>query len=455
MNLSTIAEQYCPSICRPVLNRVQQSPIGKRIASGIFWSVVGHGLGRGLTFVAMVLVARILGKETFGEFGLVRATASMFVIFSSFGMGLTATKYIAELLQSDKERVGRIIGLNYSLSFFLSLVITTIFYFSIPQLCETLLNAPDLVHEMRWGALLLFLLTFTSTQYSMMSGFQDFKGQANVILIVGVLTIPAYWIGANWSGLHGAVMALLFVTLVNVIINSIFIFYNIKTHKLRYYFFDAYKELPVLWKFSLPTVMCGTIMSGGIWICQMIQRLQPNGAGELGIYYALMVFYSIASFLPDIVNNVTLPMASETQGNQNVRQLRKIIFMQLGLNISVVLVILLPIIIFPRQIMSCFGNDFIVGNGVIFLFVVYCLLAVLAGTVYTAATGVGFVWLNFITIIFGTTVMLSVAYWSISRWGSFGLFLAMLLDVLVRIIVFVICILFFSRQILMKKQKKL
>jgi O-antigen/teichoic acid export membrane protein len=292
-----------------------------------------------------------------------------------------------------------------------------------------------------------------STQSGIMSGFQDFKGQANTILIVGILGIPVYLIGSKFNGLHGAVMALLVVTLMNVIINSIFIFRNVKKYKLRYCFFDACKELPILWKFSLPTVMCGTIASGGVWICQMIQRAQPNGAGELGIYYALMFFYSMVSFLPGIVNNVLLPMTSETLGNQNVKQLRKIIFMQLGLNVFTALVVLFPIIFFPQQIMNCFGNDFIVGNEVILLFVVYCLLTVLAGTVYTITAGLGLAWLNFIAIFIGTTTMLSFAYLFITSWNSFGLFLAMLLDVLIRVIVFVICILFFSKRISMWKQK--
>jgi O-antigen/teichoic acid export membrane protein len=402
----------------------------------------------------MVLVARILGREAFGDFGLVRATAAMFVTFSSFGMGLTAMKYISELLRSDKERVGRIIGLNYLLSFVVSLVIAVVFYLCVPRICEVTLKAPRIVDEMRWGALLLFLMTFMSTQFGIMSGFQDFKGQASVILIIGVMAIPVYWIGAKLGGLHGAVLALAGITLANVIINSSFIFRNVKSHGLRYSFFDAYKELPILWKFSLPTVMCGTIAAGGVWICQMIQRSQPNGAGELGNYYALMTFYAMAAFLPGIVNNIMLPMASETQGRHNISQLRKIIVVQLGLNVLAALVLLLPIMFFPQQIMrNCFGGDFVVSNEVIFLFGIYCLFAVLAGTIYTITASMGFAWLNFITIVAGAVAMLGVAYWSISSWGSFGLFLAMFTEILVRIVVFVIYVLFFSGQFVSKLQK--
>jgi O-antigen/teichoic acid export membrane protein len=434
------------------LNRVQQSPIGKRIVSGTFWSVVGNGFGKMFTFIAMIFVARILGKEAFGEFGLVRSTAMTFVTFSSFGIGLTATKYIAELLHSDKERVGRIIGLNYLLSFFMSLIITVIFYFSIPGLCKLVLNAPNLVNEMRWGALSLFLMTFMSTQVGIMLGFQDFKGQASVALIVGFVAIPAYFIGAKFSGLHGTILALLFVTLTNVIINSIFIFSNIKKRGLRYSFGDAYKELPILWKFSLPVVLCSIIPSTGLWICQMIQRSQPNGAGELGLYFALMSLYSIVMFLPNMFINVMIPMTSEIQSQHNSIRFRKIIIVHSCFNIFIVSIIIFPIMFFSRQVMMCFGNEFIIDFKIMFLFGIYCLLSAFLGIICMIMVSTGHAWFNFITIIIGTVTMLCFAYPFITHLGTLGLFLTMIMDVLARSVFCVICILFLSQQFSIKSK---
>jgi hypothetical protein len=56
LSLSTLADHYCPSIFRPILNRVQQSPIGKRIVSGTFWSVVGNGFGKLLRLLQWFLL---------------------------------------------------------------------------------------------------------------------------------------------------------------------------------------------------------------------------------------------------------------------------------------------------------------------------------------------------------------------------------------------------------------
>jgi O-antigen/teichoic acid export membrane protein len=77
-----------------------------------------------------------LRKETFGDFGLVQSTVADFATFSGFGIGATATKYIAELVHTDKLRTGRIIGLNYLFTFFSSAIVAIVFYFSVPWICE-------------------------------------------------------------------------------------------------------------------------------------------------------------------------------------------------------------------------------------------------------------------------------------------------------------------------------
>ncbi len=54
----------------------------------------------------------MLGKEEFGKLGIVQSTVGMFQVFAGFGLGLTATKYVAEFRDSDPAKTGRIIGLS-------------------------------------------------------------------------------------------------------------------------------------------------------------------------------------------------------------------------------------------------------------------------------------------------------------------------------------------------------
>ena len=61
-----------------------------------FWALLGNVLGKGLALVAGIAVARFLGSEEYGEYGMIRNNLTMIAIFSSLGLGYTATKFIAE-----------------------------------------------------------------------------------------------------------------------------------------------------------------------------------------------------------------------------------------------------------------------------------------------------------------------------------------------------------------------
>ena len=113
MSVKSIASTCCPSFFRPMFSRIENSPIGLRLARGVFWSMAGAVISRGLMLAASVLVARMLGKMGFGELGMIRSTVGMFGIFAGFGLGLTATKHVAEFRSSDPERAGRIISLSW------------------------------------------------------------------------------------------------------------------------------------------------------------------------------------------------------------------------------------------------------------------------------------------------------------------------------------------------------
>ena len=91
-----------PSFLRKLYDRILLSDIGSRMAHGAFWTFCGTVLGKFFVLIAGIVVANILGKEQYGELGLVRSTINMFVIFGAAGLGLTATKYIAEFRNTDK-----------------------------------------------------------------------------------------------------------------------------------------------------------------------------------------------------------------------------------------------------------------------------------------------------------------------------------------------------------------
>ena len=423
MSLSIIAETYCPSPLRPVLNRVKSSPIGRRIVSGAFWSIVGTGLAKALNFAALILVARILGKEGFGEFGLVRTTASMLVAFAGAGIGYTATKHVAELLHTDKERTGRIIGMGYTFTLVTSLLFGAVFFLLSPWICNSMINAPHLANEMRLASLLLVAVTFAHAQLGMMAGFQDFKGMTQAGVIAGILAVPSYVAGAYYAGLRGALVGLIAASMMELLVNYRFISRNTRKYGIQCRYFDAYKEISTLWNYSLPILLTSITLAVAGFVCQMMLAAQENGFSELGIYTAIIQIQTLIYFIPSHVNRVCFPTMSALQSNASA--LRKVFLLNFALNFLVTFALVLPISLAAGPILGLYGSEFSSG-GLALAVVCFGLLAQCALiSCNNSFLSSGRAWLHFNLTWVAYTVQILLSYWLVSAgYGALGLAIA-------------------------------
>ena len=106
MNKNTLQKIFLES---SLGRKIYSSPKALELFIGSFWSVLGAIFSKGLVFISWVVVARILGSDGYGQFGIVRSTVLMFSTFAGLGLGITAMKHVAEFLGTDKERTGRIL----------------------------------------------------------------------------------------------------------------------------------------------------------------------------------------------------------------------------------------------------------------------------------------------------------------------------------------------------------
>src|SRR5262245_49170187 len=75
------------------------------------WLIIGGIASRGCTLLAQITIARQLGKAAFGSWALVINTVAFFSLSAASGLGIAATKHIAELRETDPGRAGRIVTL--------------------------------------------------------------------------------------------------------------------------------------------------------------------------------------------------------------------------------------------------------------------------------------------------------------------------------------------------------
>lgn len=418
MNVKSIASTCCPPFLMPLFNRIENSPIGLRLARGVFWSMAGSVISRGLMLCATVLVARMLGKTVYGELGMIQSTVGMFGVFAGFGLGLTATKHVAEFRQSDPERAGRIIGLSGLVAMGTGGLMSLGLFFFAPWLAEHTINAPHLAGILRVGALILFINALNGAQTGVLSGFEAFKTIAHVNLFVGLLSFPILVCGAYFGGLTGAVWALAINLCFNWLLNHIALRKEARRYRVPFTFRDCKRELPVLWSFALPATLSGIMVGPANWACRALLTNQPNGYAEMGILTAALVFQGMLMFVSGMLSAPLLSMIS----NAGVNISEKLGTVNILSTWILGVIVAIPLLCFPELAQLVFGNDYATRSfQVTFSLVIFCtsIMTFGAGTARVLVAKDLLWWAFFSNALWAAILIGSTVF--LVRWGASGL----------------------------------
>ncbi len=340
-----------------LLNRIKKSPIGYRLAHGAFWAVFGAAISRLIQLAASVVVARLVGKDHYGELGIVQGTVGMFGMFAGFGMGLAATKYIAEFRNKNQNKAGNIISVSFLGSLLASLFFAVLLLLLSPWLAVHSLNNPSLVGLLRISSLLLFLNAMNSTCIGMLSGFEAFKAISNINWISGIFTFPLCVVMTCWWGINGAVIGMIIGGVFNYWLNVTGLRKETARFKIPFRFWPRKPDWGIFWKFNVPSVLSGAILSPTNWICGVMLVNTVNGYSEMGAYSATNQWFAALMFLPTLLGQASLPVMSERISSKNINQIKKILKISMVINLVLVTPLLLLSFISPL-IMGLYGKGF-------------------------------------------------------------------------------------------------
>lgn len=360
--------------------------------------------------LATMLVARLLGKTGYGELGMIQSTVGMFGVFAGFGLGLTATKHVAELRQSDPIRAGRILSLSAIVAIVTGGLMATGLLIFAPWLAAHTINAPHLSGQLRIGAVILLFSALNGAQTGALSGFEAFRVIARVNFLVGIISFPLLLMGTYYGGLTGAVWALALNLMINWLLNNIALRKEAARHNIPLTISKCLEEWPVLWRFSVPAALSGIMVGPVKWVCGAFLVNQAGGYGEMGIFNAANQWSVAILFLPGLLAQVVLPLLSNLTGAGSVKQYARVFWVNIYLNGGITAIIVAPIIILAPQIMSAYGPEFEQGANVLRLVALSAILVAVNGVVGSSIASKGTMWAGlafngmWALVLVGTTV---------------------------------------------------
>lgn len=375
-------------------DKIYSSDIAKRMVSGALWTFTGTAFAKLVVLVAGILCARILGKELYGEFGMVRSTINMFVALGSAGLGMTATKYISEFRKEQKERTVSIYLLTNYFAVITGVIITVVILVLADFLAESTLNAPHLSNSLKVGALLLFVTVLNGAQNGTLSGFENFKSISINTFVASVFESVFMLYGACYHGVYGAILGygigFISLYLLNYIsIKRTFRKENISISRKLF----KKNDLFLLLKFSLPAMLSSLLIAPTYWIVRTL-LVKSNGFGELAIYEAAEQWRIIVLFIPSAVGQIVLPILSSLV-NGSAKTYWKVLYINVLINFIVTLILVAGIALLSNSIIHAYGDDF---NDIYTLIVLSssAIFAAISNVVGAAIASKGRMWIGFL-----------------------------------------------------------
>ena len=410
---------------------LRDSDIAKRMMSGAFWSFTGTALGKFFVFLTGILCARILGKEQFGELGMVRSTIGMFIIVGAGGIGVTATRFISLYRRDQQAHAASIYKLSTSFASLLGILTTLALLCSAGFLANDILESSELTFPLTIGCVVLFLSILNSSENGTLAGFEDFKSIAVNTLIGSIVESLGMIIGAYFYQIEGAIAGFGLGVLALYLANKLSAIKNLRKSGISSKGQTIFKEdWKLIYQYSIPATLSALSVTPVFWLIRSM-LVRANDYGELGIFEAADQWKVILLFVPGAICQIVLPIMSSITDSRTFRRTLLGNFALIG---GIATVLALASWILAPIIMPLYGKTFTDLTPLVFLAISTiptALAQILEMTLYSRDK----TWTCFgFNIIWGVaTVGLSYVFLRNSQ-GASGIALAILLAYLIKMI---------------------
>lgn len=411
--------------------QIKVSDIAQRMRSGAFWSFTGTALGKFLVFLSGILCARILGKEQFGQLGMVRSTLGMFIILGAGGIGVTATRYIAAFRKEQQAHAASIYRMSFLFSLTLGIVITALALATSQFLSADYLKVPELTKPLLIGSVILLLSILNSSENGTLTGLEDFKSIAINTLIGSFFEAACMVVGAYFYQLEGAVAGFAIGVLCLYIANKLSAIRALNKAGISAYVKSVYREdWALIFSYSIPATLSALTVTPVFWLVRYM-LVRASNYGELGIFEAADQWKVMLLFVPGAICQIVLPIMSSITDH---RLFRKALIGNLALIGGIAAILALVSWFVAPILMLLYGRTFTNTATLIalaFSTIPTALSQILEMTLYSREK----MWTSFgFNIVWGISTVALAYLFLENQQGAFGIAMAILLAYILKLL---------------------
>ncbi len=345
------------------------------------WAIFGSFISKFLNFGAFLLIARNLGPNLFGTFNVIQTTVGMFGTVAGLGMGLAATKLVAEWKVKNNDITGQIISDLYILSFCFGIVVTSITLVFSYWVSASLLDNSSLFPLLQIMSGVILFDSVNGVQNGILTGMEEYKLLTKINFYTGILGAAFLVVGTSYFGIDGLVWSMFVFRATTCIFTYIVIKLETRKKEIVVRMSSKLKHLGKIFKVGLPTFLTNLTTTPVSWICTTLFASQPMGYQHLGNYNATNQLRQFVAFLPDSAGRIAIPRLAGSHAASDTKTFNKMAIKSTMFNFALSVIPAIFVFLVSPLFISYMGEGYMISQELITTVLVTGILVAVTNSV--------------------------------------------------------------------------
>lgn len=328
-----------------------------RIAGGSALLFVGTFLGLGLNYVYAIALARLLGPEQFGLYALGLGCFNLLSVIALAGLDAAVLRFVPALrAQSDAASIGRIIRAALVLSSGLGILFAAALLLSSDTIANRFFHNVEASNVLKLFALSIPIFLVSTVALAALQALREVRWRTSVKylcepVVKSAVTLALIWVG--W-GLMSALMALPVALALTAVLALLPLRQLLSNWKESIFAGMAYGNIL---KYSLP-LFGGLVLNGIATRSDVLFLGYWLPVEQVGIYSAAFQTSAIMAVVLGTLESIATPFLSESISKNDKNQISSLAGTVVRWTLTGTLPLTIIMVVFAKDIMALFGNDF-------------------------------------------------------------------------------------------------
>lgn len=342
---------------------------------------------------------------------MIRSTTSMVSNFVTGALGPSVTKKVAEISDTEEEKLPALLQSVFIVNAVTLFLFALIIIYLSSWIVDTFfLEASNLTVALYIAFFLLTGSTLSFLTQNILIGFERFKNLAHISIIVSVISIPVILLMINAFELYGALVGVSLYFILDFTLKYLFLKSLIKHINFKTSLNNIVQASQKLISFSFPLILSLIISSGTFWYAKVVVLNTSHDFSEIAIFDAAYQWITIIMLITGSTTSVALPMLSKAFGSKDNKEVSKVFYLNLVVNIGISVSIATLFIIFSKEIMSLYGEKYVRGSNVLILLSLTSIMFSISSIYNRYMITHNKVWVIFVATLFGMVALFYVLY---------------------------------------------